>query len=279
MIEVVLRGKDTDQIQSEIKNGLIDEIGNLAQFIVTLAGNTKVEYLITLGDTIAAGYGVVSMDVIPGDKNSLIGIFTMYNHTNGKLVKDTMISSIIHTDEKVIFCHEMDALVEGVSHILANYITSSGPISMMACNPVKISYDDPARRKYNIEYIRDRSINRKIAKWLESIRAAFNTNRDIIAEFQYTLQNSEGDYLVYLHYKVTFETIRNRRLIIGELNNNGIKHYHDIIINGYSNYYHFGSDVTDNVIEPVTKLIKKIKCSGDTLTREFYIKEREGLNV
>ena len=151
MVEVVLRDKDNAQIQSEIKNGLIDEIGNLSQFIVTLAGNTRVEYIITLGDTMAAGYGIVSMDVIPGDKNSLIGIFTMYNHNNGKLVKDTMISSIIHTDEKVIFCHEMDALVEGVSHILANYITSSGVMSMMACNPVKISYDNPALRKYNIE--------------------------------------------------------------------------------------------------------------------------------
>lgn len=279
MVEVVLRDKDNAQIQSEIKNGLIDEIGNLSQFIVTLAGNTRVEYIITLGDTMAAGYGIVSMDVIPGDKNSLIGIFTMYNHNNGKLVKDTMISSIIHTDEKVIFCHEMDALVEGVSHILANYITSSGAMSMMACNPVKISYDNPALRKYNIEYIKDRSINRKIAKWLERIRAAFNTNRDITAEFKYTLQNSEGDYLVYLHYKVTFETVQNRRLIIGELNNNGIKRYHDTIINGYSNYYHFDLDVTDNVIEPVTELIKKIKCSGDTLTREFYIKEREDLNV
>ena len=152
-------------------------------------------------------------------------------------------------------------------------------MSMMACNPVKISYDNPALRKYNIEYIKDRSINRKIAKWLERIRAAFNTNRDITAEFKYTLQNSEGDYLVYLHYKVTFETVQNRRLIIGELNNNGIKRYHDTIINGYSNYYHFDLDVTDNVIEPVTELIKKIKCSGDTLTREFYIKEREDLNV
>lgn len=279
MVEVVLRDKDNSQIQSEIKNGLIDEIGNLSQFIVTLAGNTRVEYIITLGDTMAAGYGIVSMDVIPGDENSLIGIFTMYNHNNGKLVKDTMISSIIHTDEKVIFCHEMDALVEGVSHILANYITSSGVMSMMACNPVKISYDNPALRKYNIEYIKDRSINRKIAKWLERIRAAFNTNHDITAEFKYALQNSEGDYLVYLHYKVTFETFKNRRLIIAELNNNGIKRYHDTIINGYSNYYHFDLDVTDNVIEPITELIKKIKCSGDTLTREFYIKEREDLNV
>lgn len=276
MGKIYLEDLTHDEIKENIVNEFITIFGRIDTIIVDIVTDNEIFYNVYLGEdnkTANNLTGQLSIKKIPKDKNSLLATFTMMSIVEGKKVYDTLISSILHIDDATIFYNESDTLIDSIATILMRVI-SSHPMAKKVCSPITIQYDNPATRKYNTQYIRSRSISKKIHMWLCEIEKAFNNNDDnLIAKFRYTLQNSEGDYLINANYTVTIDELKGKRVLVGELSGVSFKGNSSMI--AFSSPDLLRSEVEDIITEPLANLIKKLKCPNDTLTREFYImKER-----